>query len=70
MNAIRSVPFQVLLLITGFAVLVGLGRWYVWSRKSTPLSKKFRQLTLGALLTLFLVVGALWGLVYFHLRQP
>jgi hypothetical protein len=70
MNTIRSVPFEVMLLITGFSVLVGLGRWYVWSGKSTPLSKTFRRLTLGGLLSMFLVVAAFWGFLYLRLRQP
>jgi len=57
MNAIRPVPFPVLVLILSFAGLVGWFRYYSWTRKSAPLSKKARWLTFGILLALFLLIA-------------
>ena len=52
MSAIRPVPMPALLLIFGFAGLVGWGRYYGWAKGSAPSSRKARLLTLGILLAL------------------
>ncbi len=56
MHAISPVPLPVLVLILSFAGLVGWFRYYTWTRKSAPLSKKARWLTFGILLGLFLLI--------------
>jgi len=38
MSVIRPIPMSALLLISGFAGLVGWFRYYSWTRKSAPLS--------------------------------
>ena len=57
MNAIRPVPFPVLLLLFGFAGLIGWLRYHGWTRNSAPMSKKARRLTFGILLALFLLIA-------------
>jgi fucose permease len=56
MNAIRPVPMPVLLLIFGFAGLLGWARYYGWTRGSAPASRKAKRLTFGILLGLFLMI--------------
>ncbi len=56
MNAMRPVPFSVLVLILGSGGLVGWLRYYGWTRNSAPLSRKARLLTFGILLALFLLI--------------
>jgi phosphatidylglycerophosphate synthase len=56
MNAIRPVPFPVLLLLLGFAGLIGWLRYYGLTRGSAPSSKKARWLTFGILLAIFLLI--------------
>jgi len=59
MSKLRPVPFEVLLFIYGFAVLVGCLRWYGTTRRQTPLSIRAKWSTFGVVLTLFLLLVAL-----------
>ena len=70
MHAIRPVPFPVLALILSFAGLVGWFRYYTWTRKSAPLSKKARWLTFGILLALFLLIAGLNAFLNHRLGLP
>lgn len=70
MNAIRPVPFPVLVLILGFAGLVGWLRYYCWTRKSVPLSKKARWLTFGILLAVFLLIVGINAFLNSRLGLP
>ena len=69
-NAMRPVPFPVLVLILGFAGLVGWLRYYGWTRKSAPLSKKARWLTFGILLVLFLLIAGVNAFLNSRLGLP
>jgi hypothetical protein len=70
MHVIRPVPFPVLALILSFAGLVGWFRYYTWTRKSAPLSKKARGLTFGILLALFLLIAGLNAFLNHRLGLP
>jgi hypothetical protein len=70
MNAIRPVPFSMLLLLFGFAGLVGWFRYYSWTRKSAPLSKKARWLTFGILLAIFLLIAGVNAFLNSRLGLP
>jgi hypothetical protein len=68
MNAIRPVPFPVLLLVLGFVALVSWGRWRVWNRRSTPL--KASPMKWGVLVGLFLLITALNAFLNHRLGLP
>jgi phosphatidylglycerophosphate synthase len=70
MHAIRPVPFPVLVLILSFAGLVGWFRYYTWTRKSAPLSKKAKWLTFGISLALFLLIAGLNAFLNHRLGLP
>jgi hypothetical protein len=70
MNAIQPVPILALLLIFGFAGLVGWARYYGWTRGSAPSSKKARRLTFGILLALFLLIVGVDAFLNHRLGLP
>ena len=69
-NAIRPVPIPALLLIFGFAGLVGWARYYGWTRGSAPSSGKAKQLTFGILLVLFLLIAGVDAFLNRRLGLP
>lgn len=70
MNAIRPVPIPSLLLIFGFAGLVGWVRYYGWTRGSAPSSRKAKRLTFGILLGLFLLIVGVDAFLNLRLGLP
>jgi hypothetical protein len=70
MHGITPVPFPVLVLILGFAGLVGWFRYYTWTRKSAPLSKKAKRRTFGILLVLFLLIVGINAFLNSRLGLP
>jgi hypothetical protein len=70
MNKLRPVPFEVLLLICGFAGLVGWGRWYGMTKGMTPSGRKAKQFTFGILLALFLLLAAFNAFENYRLGLP
>jgi TRAP-type C4-dicarboxylate transport system permease small subunit len=70
MRNIHSIPFTALLLICGFALLVGWGRWHGVTRGGTPLSKKARWLIFAALLAAFVLLATLNAIQNHHFGQP
>ena len=70
MNAIRPVPFPVLVLLLSFSGLFGWLRYYSWTRKSAPLSKKARWLTFGILLAIFLLIAGTNAFLNRRLELP
>jgi hypothetical protein len=70
MSKLRPMPFEVLLLIFGFAVLVGCLRWYGDTRRQPPLSRRAKWLTFGVVLTLFLFLVALNAVANYRFGFP
>jgi len=70
MNAIRPVQMPVLLVLFGFAGIIGWARYYRWTRGSAPSSKKAKRLTFGILLALFLLIAGLNAFLNHRLGLP
>jgi hypothetical protein len=70
MSKFHPIPFEVLLLVCGFAVLVGCLRWYGTTRHQTPLSRRAKRLTFGVVLTLFLLLATLNAIQNYRLGLP
>lgn len=70
MHVIRPVPLPVLVLILSFAGIVGWFRYYTWTRKSAPLSKKAKWLTFGILLFLLLLIVGVDAFLNHRLGLP
>ena len=70
MRSIHPIPFEVLLLICGFALFGGWGRWHGMTRAGTPLTKKARWIIFAALLAGFVLLATLNAIQNHRLGRP
>jgi hypothetical protein len=65
----KPIPFEMLLIIYVFAVLIGYGKWRYWLR-GAGWSIKEKRLALGLILGVFLCLTALNALYNHRLGLP
>jgi len=70
MSKFLPMPFEMLLLIFGFALLIGWGRWHGMTRNQSPLSKKAKWVTSVGLLTVFALLAALNAIQNHRIGTP